>query len=660
MRMFPFPKNMIKHLSAALFGLWLPVVAAQPEARVIVKLRSDVSVSMKQALAADRTAAMTRIAGVKVRAGAELAPGMQVWRASGLTSEALAAKLTQQADVEYAQPDRLKKIRAVPDDALFGQQWYLQSTQIASINALAAWDFIHGSPSVTVAVIDTGIRPSHPDLANKILPGFDFVSGLSEAADGDGWDSDPSDPGDGLTTQDLATAGLAGCGGGADGSQPVNSSWHGTKVSGIAAAQGNNAAGISGVGWDLKILPVRALGKCGGLDSDIIAAMRWAAGIEVKGAPLNPNPAKILNLSLGGQNSCSRAFADSVADVIAAGTLVVAAAGNNTGPVEEPGNCPGVLAVAGVRHEGNKVGYSSYGREVGISAPAGNCVNETGACLFPFYTTSNDGQFTPRNDIYTGQANEITVGTSFATPLVAGVAGLMLSAHPDLSPAQLIGRMKNGAKAFVFDDSLPTCPVVVSDSSNKVGQCNCTSTTCGAGLLNALGAVYEALRPITRFVVTGDLIAGRTLVLDAASVSPASGHVINKYQWSALFSDGMPVTIVSPDKQQASVTPQRSGSLTLSLVVTDDAGRVDAVSQVLSIAVDTSVGTGGSTGGTTGSGTGSGSGSGSGSTTTTPADPVAPAPVAQSDGGGGGGALDLASLLGLLTLLGLVYLPRRA
>lgn len=656
MRMFPLSKNMIKHMSVALFGLWLPVVAAQPEAQVIVKLRSNVSISMKQALAADRTTAMTRIAGVKVRAGAELAPGMQVWRASGLSSEALAAKLAQQADVEYAQPDRLKKIRAVPNDALFGLQWYLQNTQVASINALAAWDLIHGSPSVTVAVIDTGIRPSHPDLANKLLPGFDFVSGLSEAADGDGWDSDPSDPGDGLTTQDLATAELAGCGGGADGSQPQNSSWHGTKVSGIAAAQGNNATGISGVGWDLKILPVRALGKCGGRDSDIIAAMRWAAGLSVAGAPLNPNPAKILNLSLGGQTDCSRAYRDAIAEITAAGSLVVAAAGNSTGPVEEPGNCPGVLAVAGVRHEGNKVGYSSYGREVGISAPAGNCVNETGACLFPFYTTSNDGQFTPHNDIYTGQANEITVGTSFATPLVAGVAGLMLSAHPDLTPAQLIGRMKNGAKAFVFDSSLPTCPVVVSDTSSQAGQCNCTSTTCGAGLLNALGAVNEALRPIARFAVTGDLMAGRTLSLNAASVSPASGHVISKYQWSALFSDGTPVSVLAADQQQASLVPQRSGSLTLSLVVTDDAGKVDASSQVLSIAADTSVGTGGGTG----SGSGGSSGSGTGGTTTTPTDPVTTTPVAQGGGGGGGGgALDLASLLGLLTLLGLAYLPRR-
>ena len=153
-------------------------------------------------------------------------------------------------------------------------------------------------------------------------------------------------------------------------------------------------------------------------------------------------------------------------------------------------------------------------------------------------------------------------------------------------------------------------------------------------------------------------MAGRTLTLNAASVSPASGHVISKYQWSALFSDGTPVSVLAADQPQASVAPQRSGSLTLSLVVTDDAGRVDASSQVLSITADSSVGTGG----TTGSGSGGSSGSGTGGTTTTPSDPVTTTPVAQGGGGGGGGggALDLASLLGLLALLGLAYLPRRA
>ena len=624
---FPLLKKLPLWLFAACCSL--PALA-EPEARVIVKLRGDSTLASKQALAADRSSGMAQIAGTKLRAGAELAPGLQVWRATGMSSEALAAKLRQQPDVEFAEPDRLKKIRAVPNDAMYGSQWYLQNTQIASINAEAAWDITTGSPTLTVAVIDTGIRPYHPDLAARLVPGFDFVSETSHSADGDGIDANPSDPGDGLSSADLSTPELSGCGGGSTGSDPVDSSWHGTKVAGIVGAQGNNGTGISGVGWNLQILPVRALGKCGGRDSDIIAAMRWAAGFSVNGAPLNTHPAKILNLSLGGQNSCSSAFRSVVAELKAAGVLVVAAAGNSTGPVEEPGNCPGVLAVAGVRHEGNKVGYSSYGQEVGISAPAGNCVNETGPCLFPLYTTGNDGQYTPGNDVYTSQTSEITVGTSFSTPLVAGVAGLMWSVQPGLSPSQLISRMQNSAKPFVYDSSLPVCPVVVP-SGTKVGQCNCTTSTCGAGLLNASGAVNEALRPIASFSIGGLASVAQTLTLDASLSSAATGHNIARYQWNALFSDGTLVTVASADQPQAQINLLRGGTLTVSLTVTDDAGRVDASSQMLSIT--------GSSGSTDGSGSSGGS---TGSTATNTTNTVA---TSGGGGGGGGGAVDYFGLL---------------
>lgn len=656
MRLFALPGPFSRQQCACLLSLLCALpVAAEPPARVIVKLRGDANLALKQTLAADY-ARSGAPAGGKLIAGRELAPGMQVWQARGLTSEQLAARLRQQAGVEFAEPDRIKKIRAVPNDALYGSQWYLQNTQIASINAEAAWDVSTGNPALTIAVIDTGIRPNHPDLLSRLLPGYDFVSDLAMAADGNAADADASDPGDGLTSADLATPDLAGCGGG-DGSQPVDSSWHGTRVAGIIGAQGNNGAGVSGVGWNLRLLPVRALGKCGGHDSDIIAAMRWAAGLSVSGAPLNPHPAKILNLSLGGQGSCSFAFRSVVSELTAAGVLVVAAAGNSTGPVEEPGNCPGVLAVAGVRHEGNKVGYSSYGIEVGISAPAGNCVNETGPCLFPMYTTTNDGQYAPRNDVYTGQSEEITVGTSFAAPLAAGVAGLMWSVQPALTPAQLIRRMQGSARAFVNDSSLPRCPAVVPGGTQE-GQCSCTTSTCGAGLLQAGAAVNEALRPIAGFSYAGIASAGQTLTLDARSSVAATGAQLARYQWSAVFSDGAPATVENADRPQAQISLQRSGTLTLSLVVTDDAGRVDASSQLLSISAAAGGGSGnGSSGNGSSSGSSSGgstdTGSGSGGTVTTPATPVADS---GGGGGGGGGAFDYT---GLLLLAGVSLLAWR-
>ena len=116
-------------------------------------------------------------------------------------------------------------------------------------------------------------------------------------------------------------------------------------------------------------------------------------------------------------------------------TRTDASAGNEGGPVASPANCPGVAAVAGVRHAGTKVGYSSLGREVALSAPAGNCVNTNGGpCLFSIDTTSNAGDTAPTTPIYTDQLN-FTVGTSFSSPMVAGIAALMLSVNGNLKPA---------------------------------------------------------------------------------------------------------------------------------------------------------------------------------------------------------------------------------
>lgn len=623
---------------------------AQPEARVIVKWREGSSLALKQAQSAERATALARVANLNVRAAPEFAPRMQVVRASGISAEELASRLTQQGEIEYAQPDRMKKIRAVPNDPLLAGQWYLQNAQYAAINAVGVWDYTIGLPGVTVAVIDTGIT-AHVDLAAKLLPGYDFISDAAQGGDGDGWDADPSDAGDGLAPTDVAamqnpSSSLYQCGGGANGDQPVPSSWHGTKVAGIVAAAGNNGVGIAGVAWGINILPVRALGKCGGRDSDILAAMRWAAGLPISGVPTNTHPAKIINLSLGGQNTCTPAWRDVMADMTRAGVLVVAAAGNDIGPVEEPGNCPGALAVAGVRHEGNKVGYSSFGAEVGISAPAGNCVNTSGACLFPINTTSNSGAYTPGTPIYT-DSSDYTVGTSFATPMAAGVAGLMWSVHADFTPALLIQRLKSGAKAFVADPALPTCPQVVPDSDVKAGQCNCTTSTCGAGLLNALGAVSEALRPVARATASGGGTTGLTVMLDGSGSEVATGRSIASYHWSAIQGDGSNAVLQNADKASASVVPDKGGPLLVTLQVTDDSGRSDSASLKLDIVTATG-GSGGTDSGS-GSGTGStGSGSGSGGSTGTPT-----TPVGQTDGGGkgGGGSIDLIALFGLALLV---------
>ena len=482
------PKRLLPILALFLaFGAH-PATSFAEEGRVIVKYRATPD-ALRHALSLDQTSKLSARLGLALRSGRHINARAHVIRATGVSSEALAARLSQEADVEYAIPDRLRTIRSLPNDPLFSGQWYLQATEAASIHATEAWDRTTGSSNVVVAVVDTGVRFDHPDLFAKFLPGYDFISDVPNAGDGDGRDVDASDPGDFISASDAENPNLqAVCG---SDLAAYNSSWHGTRVAGIVGAAGNNSTGIAGTSWGARILPVRVLGKCGGFDSDIMAGMRWAAGLSVPGVPNNPNPARIINLSLGGGGSCTSAYADTIAELAGQGALVVAAAGNETGPVGAPGNCAGVLAVAGVRHVGTKVGYSSFGPEVSISAPAGNCVNAYGPCLYSIDTTTNLGATSPAANGYTDGYN-YNVGTSFSTPQAAGVAALMLSLNPALTPADIIARIKQSARAFPTENTLSTCPNV-EISGDTAGQCNCTTTTCGAGILDAAAAVAAAL-----------------------------------------------------------------------------------------------------------------------------------------------------------------------
>ena len=359
--------------------------------------------------------------------------------------ERLAATLAAlRADpaVEYADADQRRRAHAAgPDDPLFGPtpgvatgQWYLGPPQptaegmsVAAVNAVGAWDTTHGSSGIVIADLDTGVRFDHPDLlragsGGKLLPGYDFVGPdggaggqggcgcrFLSANDGDGWDPDPSDPGDWVSSADLSHSVFSDC-------TAENSSWHGTRTAGILGALTNNGIGIAGLAWNAWVLPVRVLGKCGGYDSDIIAGMLWAAGIAVDGAPANPYPARIINMSLGSPGTCGAeagGYQDVIAQLQARGVVVVISAGNEGGPVDEPADCAGAIAVTGVRHVGTKVGFANVGAEVALAAPAGNCVNTGTPCLFSIDTTTNLGTTVPGANSYTDETN-FNVGTSFS------------------------------------------------------------------------------------------------------------------------------------------------------------------------------------------------------------------------------------------------------
>jgi len=163
--------------------------------------------------------------------------------------------------------------------------------------------------------VDSGVRFDHEDLAPRLVAGYDFITDDLNANDGQsGRDANASDPGDYVSAADRNNAALTAlCGT----LSVQGSSWHGTQVAGILAAETNNSRGIAGMGGATRVLPVRVLGKCGGFDSDIIAGMRWAAGLSVPGVPSNPTPARVINLSLAGAGTCSAAYRSAIAETIA-------------------------------------------------------------------------------------------------------------------------------------------------------------------------------------------------------------------------------------------------------------------------------------------------------------------------------------------------------
>ncbi|MDQ7772047.1 MAG: S8 family serine peptidase [Elusimicrobiales bacterium] len=370
---------------------------------------------------------------------------------------AAAARLRAQPDIEYAEPDRIARPQALPNDTSFGGQWHYLGPvdgEPGGANLPQAWDITTGATNIVVAVIDTGIL-SHEDLDPvRVLPGYDMIADADKSNDGDGRDADPSDPGD-WAPADYCYPG----------SPATDSTWHGTHVAGTIGAATNNNLGVAGVNWNSKILPVRVLGDCGGYDSDIIDGIRWSAGLPVPGVPNNPNPAKIINMSLGGEGECGKAYQSAIGEAIAAGAAIIVAAGNENmnASRSNPANCDGVLTVGAVNRAGGRASYSNYGTTVDISAPGG----EGEGLGIGVLSTHNDGLTAPGNAIY--KANP---GTSMATPHVAGIASLMVSVNPSLSPAQISAILKSTARSF------PT----------GTGS-DCSTSLCGAGIVDAKAAL---------------------------------------------------------------------------------------------------------------------------------------------------------------------------
>ena len=350
-----------------------------------------------------------------------------------------------------------------PTDPYFYQQWYLFGKY--GINAPGAWAQLpdYTTQDVVVAVVDSGVT-AHPDLDSQLVPGYDFVSADMVPNDGDGWDADGSDPGS--FTSDPSTT----------------SAWHGTHVAGLIGAA-HNTTGISGAAPGVKLQSVRALGANGGKQSDLFAAIVWASGGSIVGVPVNPTPAKVINISMGtsSPSSCGVLVQSAVTDTIAKGVTIITSAGNGDAenqpmPALEsyPGNCLGTINVGATAANGDASYYSNFGLGVDISAPGGDdrvTVGTTVEASGSVLSTYNTGTRLPGEASYA-----FDEGTSMAAPLVSSVVAMMYNKNPNLTVVQVWTYLKASAKPFAAGT---TCALTARSEIQR----------CGVGIVDAAAAL---------------------------------------------------------------------------------------------------------------------------------------------------------------------------
>ncbi|QQP98291.1 S8 family serine peptidase [Lysobacter enzymogenes] len=457
----------------ALAGLAAPAFAGQVylgnlldhgNSRFIVKLRSgSVPAADPKAMAQvlERAAAGAKPAAstsrrIQLRPLRQmLMPGGRVIQSDADLSRAEAAALMRRIaadpNVEFVQRDGISRVQATANDPNFSKQWHYADSAVG-IRLPTAWNASTGS-GVVVAVVDSGVV-SHTDLNANLLPGYDMISsttgfsdaecrdaganpGCGKSDDGDGRDANPND---------------------------VSGILHGTHVAGTVAAVTNNGIGVAGVAPNARIVPIRALGNQGfGGDSDIADAVVWASGGSVAGVPANPNPAEVINLSLGGAAPCSDtpAWQAAIDTAVANGSTVVVASGNSNVDVAgfTPASCNGVIRVAASNKSGARASYSNWGQSMDLAAPGGTTLY-AGDANGVLSTVGNNGY-------------AYYQGTSMAAPHVAGAAALILSVAPSKTPAQVKQLLKSTARPI---------------ASNKCPK------GCGTGIIDAAAAVAAATK----------------------------------------------------------------------------------------------------------------------------------------------------------------------
>lgn len=540
----------------------------------------------------------------EVQATPMLQPGG--WRLTGTADSAPVPQTLDQSiqsllnsvpGVRFATPNVYLRHASVqqPNDFAYSREQvtYMGPAGQFAMNLPQFWSQSRGSSKQVIAILDSGVLFGHPDLQGRLLPGYDFVSqaspvtgsdpmdrSVSGSSDGDGRDPDPSDPGD-------APPQGAVCSGG---SQP-KSSFHGTAVASVAAAQSDNTVFLTGVDWNARILPVRVSGRCGlATVGDIIDAMYWSngAGTQDPSIPVNPTKADVINLSFAAQEAlfqeCSsgagQAMSLAISDSINAGVPVVVSAGNSGGALGFPASCPGAISAASIEISGRIAGYSSRGQgnnAITLYVPG----NADAAYVAANNSGTSSGQPDPN-----GHNVLLIQGTSFAAPVVTGLVSVLKNANPELSFEQLIEAMGRTSKPIPAQSGCDQG----SNQSFIGGVFGGGQSICGAGAVNPPAALQSVVLakgdPISNPPQSRVLASGVDSVSLDASLSTARGSSnVLSYAWAQTGGDR-----VSTGSTTGSTLEVQSGlsgkQVEFQLTVTDTSTNLSHSSSVLLVSQD--------------------------------------------------------------------------
>jgi subtilisin family serine protease len=445
--------------------------------------------------------------------------------ASGQSVDDAVAELESNPDVLFAEPNAVVRIALSPTDPHYASyQWSLPQ-----IGLPTAWDTTTGNSGVIIAVLDTGVQSTHPDLTGKVTTGaqagYNFVGNNTN------------------TTDDHS---------------------HGTFVAGIIAANANNGAGGAGVCWSCRIQAVKVLDTTGsGSSFNVAQGIDWAVS----------HGADVINLSLGGGAAASLQTA--VNNAWNAGVIVVAATGNDNGPVLYPAAYSNAIAVGSNEQNGSRSSFSNYGPEIDIMAPGGNVLGALCSC------NGNPGGYG------TGS------GTSFATPHVAGVVGLMIAAgitdkneirsriQTTATNMDVAGFDNNtgwgriNAAAAIAQDGAPPTVDITSPSTG--------ATVSGNVTINVSATDNDAVQRVWFYVddtyLRSDASAPYNAVWNATGLTGSHEIRVRAYDLSGNFAEDTISVTVNPDGTPPSVTfttPTNgatvSGVVNVAINATDNVG----------------------------------------------------------------------------------------